>query len=112
MRNDMSNEKIVWEVELPEETQLKHREWLENPFPVRVLEIGRVPLTGSWVVVGYENDDSNKIYRIIFPSYFKFDQFKPDFPCFMVVENNKIVFKEIKENDELPENDENDNTPF
>ncbi|MFZ8849566.1 MAG: hypothetical protein ACO2OV_04950 [Thermoproteota archaeon] len=108
MKNER-NEMIVWEFKLPEEVQLKHREWISNPFPVKIIEVGRVPNTRSWIVVGIPTDhnpnDNPKIYRIIFPSYFNFNFPNSKENLIMTIEDNKIVFKSFKEDnkeDDLP----------
>jgi hypothetical protein len=62
------------EFKIPNEMTLKYNEWLDNPTPIRVIEVQRVLKTGSWLVIGTNDENENVVYKIYFPSYFNFFQ--------------------------------------
>ena len=93
---------VEMEFDIPNEIELKHSEWFEDPFPVKIIQIEKILKTGSWLVIGVSNENENgKIYKIYFPSYYRFfSEVKSkidECDIVMFVEDNKIKFK-----DDLP----------
>jgi hypothetical protein len=102
MQEVKKSEKIVWEVEPPEEVRMNYREWVKNPFPIIVERVTRIS-NGNVAVVGRDSsDNSNTIYIVFFPSSIHIPTIVEN--TIMTIMENKIVF--------ISENTENDETPF
>jgi hypothetical protein len=102
----VKNEEMEMEIPIPEEVSLKYTEWFENPFPIKVFQIEKVIKTGSWLVLGTDESENGKIYKIYFPSYYPFHKIQIDNEnenevviMYIDEETGKIKFK-VK--DDLP----------
>jgi hypothetical protein len=79
---------MKWEFQVPEERYVDYREWVSNPFPMRIINIIRLK-SGSWLVIG--SPQENVVYRIIFPAYYSFFGNLPDGNFVLTMEGNKII---------------------